>query len=876
MSEFLNKKIIAYFHDPPWKAWILSRKPVLVQSGGHVADAIELIKRLGVNINSLPEEIEMADRLASSIDRWVISDTGEQKSGKSSVVPLTSKLNMFTPWKRFEINGEVTDNKIVTYVDELVKAVNNEVLKYHLLYFLSPLLWYELFPNCPPIADTRVPTHTIFDHATATSAMTNIIECKNGYLEFKGSMAVLEFPSIQEFISFSRKTRDLWASSWLSSALLWKAIESFVRDYGPDVVLRPELSLNHFFISWLYNNVNNKEIVKKYAEKFADLSTAPKISMMSEKVILILPESRDSVKNKLIEGFYKGWKTISEEALKNWKNIDYIIRAIEEPPIKPIVNVIDVKEVFEEYMKKISEKGSLDKLVCGKIVPIEYSLLFEYLYKKVLEYPKIKYSYGSLISDVIYEVTQNEYQVCTVCGILPSVLYYHENDTIDSNYNNDIDDRLCPYCAVKRALKGETLNDVLKSLSLLISPERFRYPSTSELAMQNYAYHYINKYKKLPEVQEIIFGDEIDKVFINPIAAENYCRCYAGIESACTIVDKELLKKYGNLYYAIIKADGDFMGSGYWSCRLVDEKGTPIKVDRYLDIIVNALSSYLNKNDLKQINNKTLEIKKRIIELRKKLYGEEDDRIPLTLSYAYTLSRSLTIQAILDKRLLKEFGAVPVYLGGDDILAFSPIKYKDEWMVIKAIVKTREAYWQYPKFDGFKSNEGFVVDALRAYGRSYSVFVAHYKDPLPLSLSVANYLLDLKDGVEEKDVLFISSGRGIGNLNYALLKLSGSANLNLTQLSLLERILKLIELKKISNSIIYDILSLIEYKNEGTIFRNLIYRAIERNIISNRENIAEELKELIKDLVSKEVCKGEVCRDREIFTNIVYAAYYLR
>jgi len=271
-----------------------------------------------------------------------------------------------------------------------------------------------------------------------------------------------------------------------------------------------------------------------------------------------------------------------------------------------------------------------------------------------------------------------------------------------------------------------------------------------------------------------------------------------------------------------------------------------------------------------------LEIKKRIIELRKKLYGEEDDRIPLTLSYAYTLSRSLTIQAILDKRLLKEFGAVPVYLGGDDILAFSPIKYKDEWMVIKAIVKTREAYWQYPKFDGFKSNEGFVVDALRAYGRSYSVFVAHYKDPLPLSLSVANYLLDLKDGVEEKDVLFISSGRGIGNLNYALLKLSGSANLNLTQLSLLERILKLIELKKISNSIIYDILSLIEYKNEGTIFRNLIYRAIERNIISNRENIAEELKELIKDLVSKEVCKGEVCRDREIFTNIVYAAYYLR
>lgn len=868
MSEFLNKKIIAYFHDPPWKAWILSRKPVLVQSGGHVADAIELIKRLGVNINSLPEEIEMADRLASSIDRWVISDTGEQKSGKSSVVPLTSKLNMFTPWKRFEINGEVTDNKIVTYVDELVKAVNNEVLKYHLLYFLSPLLWYELFPNCPPIADTRVPTHTIFDHATATSAMTNIIECKNGYLEFKGSMAVLEFPSIQEFISFSRKTRDLWASSWLSSALLWKAIESFVRDYGPDVVLRPELSLNHFFISWLYNNVKNKGLVKVYAEKFADLSTVPKISMMSEKVILILPENKDSVKNKLIEGFYEGWKTIAEEALASWKHINYIAQAMKEPPIKPIVNVIDVKEVFEEYMKKISEKESLDKLLCSKGVPIEYSLLFEYLYKRVLQYSKVKYAYGSLISDTVYQFTQNEYQICTVCGILPSVLYYHENDTIDTD-SNDSDDRLCPYCAVKRSLRYDVLNNALNKLGLTIDPEKpSRYPSTSELAMSNYAYHYVIREKSLTAPQDIVFGDERDKLFIYPMMAEYYCRCYSDVKDACNsvVIDKELLEKYGSLYYAIIKADGDSMGKGYWSGKLIDENGKPLGIDKYLYIIKDLRKD----QDLKKISEAAQKIKG----LKKKLYGNDDNSIPLTPSYAYTLSRSLTLQAIIDKKLLESYKAVPVYLGGDDILAFSPIKYKDELVIIKSVNETREAYWKYSKVDGFKSIGGFVVDSLRVYGRSYSIFVAHYKDPLSLSLSIANYLLELKDGVDGKDAVFISSGRGIENFNYAILKLSENTNLNLTQLSIVEKILKLLDEEKISNSLIYDVLALSEYKNEDMIFKSLVYRAIDRNVKENK--IAEEIKQAIKDLVSKKVCEGENCKDREIFSNIILVSSYLR
>ncbi|PMP92613.1 MAG: type III-B CRISPR-associated protein Cas10/Cmr2, partial [Caldisphaera sp.] len=486
-------------------------------------------------------------------------------------------------------------------------AIKNENLKYHLLYFLSPLIWYEIFPNTPPVADTRVPTHTIFDHATATAAMLNIINCKNNKLEFNGSIAILEFPSIQEYISYSRKTRDLWASSWLSSALLWKSIEPFVKDYGPDVVLRPELSLNHFFVSWLYNNVNNKDIkdiVINYAKKYANLNDNPKVSMMSEKIVLLLPENKDSVKKKLIEEFYNGWKKIAEDTLDNWKNINYIKEAIEKPPIDPVVNAIDINDAYNEYIKKIS-KGNDLSIKCGmEYVPIEYSLLFEYLYRKVSQYDKVKRSYGSLISNVVYEITKNNYEICTMCGVLPSVLYYHDkNDSIDDNPNN-IDDRLCPYCAVKRNLKRDILDKVFHDLGLHITQEKSRYPSTSEFAMYNYAYYYTEKINSQSEINESVFNDKVDNLFINPLIAENLAKCYSGVKSDCGFIDKDLLKKYGNIYYAIIKADGDFMGKGYWSGVLKDQHGDPIGIDQYLNYLISYIKEISNKSsdDLNRIN----------------------------------------------------------------------------------------------------------------------------------------------------------------------------------------------------------------------------------------------------------------------------------
>ncbi|MGC9124308.1 MAG: Cas10/Cmr2 second palm domain-containing protein, partial [Thermoplasmata archaeon] len=332
---------------------------------------------------------------------------------------------------------------------------------------------------------------------------------------------------------------------------------------------------------------------------------------------------------------------------------------------------------------------------------------------------------------------------------------------------------------------------------------------------------------------------------------------------------------------------------------LKDQHGDSIGIDKYLDYLISYIQEISNKSsdDINKINN----IKIKIKEMRKDLYGNENnnilsDGVPLTLSYAYTLSRSLTLQAILDKMILESYKAFPIYLGGDDILAFSPIKYKDELAVIKAVSETRKSYWTYHddiylKKDGFKSYKGLVSDSLRSYGRSYSIFIAHYKDPLPLSLSIANYLLDLKDNIKGKDVLFVSSGRGIENLDYALFKLSENTNLDLSQLLLIEKTLKLVEEKKISNSLIYDVFKLLDYKDEDIIYKNLILKTIKRNSNNEKDpsinDFINDLKEKIGTKVCEtsykdnnpEPCKNiekDICKNKEFFSNIIMAVNYLR
>ena len=121
-------------------------------------------------------------------------------------------------------------------------------LQYNTLFFLLEPLWYESCPDCVPLAGTRTPTHTVFDHVYATASMTNwTLEGD----EPSGFFVEVDIAGIQKFISAARKVRDLWAGSWLVSALTWYTIADAVKILGADIVLSPFIAGNHYFIATL-------------------------------------------------------------------------------------------------------------------------------------------------------------------------------------------------------------------------------------------------------------------------------------------------------------------------------------------------------------------------------------------------------------------------------------------------------------------------------------------------------------------------------------------------------------------------------------------------------------------------------------------------
>jgi len=136
------------------------------------------------------------------------------------------------------------------------------------------------------------------------------------------------------------------------------------------------------------------------------------------------------------------------------------------------------------------------------------------------------------------------------------------------------------------------------------------------------------------------------------------------------------------------------MGKGFWSGILPGKKDR-ITIKEYMEEIANYLKEIgANNNLVQSIVNSSSKVEETLIDIRKKLYPNQKihDQIPLTLAYAYTLSRSLTVQAVIDNKILRDNNAVPIYLGGDDILALSPIKFNEKYVVLDSVTQNRESY----------------------------------------------------------------------------------------------------------------------------------------------------------------------------------------
>ncbi len=297
-------------------AWIACRL-----RGLRTPEAVEAAKKLvEVAAREWRNAIREADVIASSIDRLLAPRARPQETRGSRIV------NMFNPalarGHRVADHADRVPGVVERFLGELDKLVGlvasscqgqgaECILQrlYLALYSLLDVIWYrasreETGEQLTPVADTRVPHHTVFDHLRAAATALA--------LKDRSVYAIVDIPGVHAFISAARKTRDYWSGSWLISALAWEAVKIIVREEGPQAVLVPSLQLNPFYLDMLSSEVSGvEELYPKLA--WDALGRWPSQPVMPATVSLVLDGERwscERLREAVERGLRGAWERL--------------------------------------------------------------------------------------------------------------------------------------------------------------------------------------------------------------------------------------------------------------------------------------------------------------------------------------------------------------------------------------------------------------------------------------------------------------------------------------------------------------------------------------------------------------------------------------
>ncbi len=452
-------KMAALLHDPPHKPFLLARQKSHEEEAREIAGSIfggQILQFLKSNA------VRIADSLASMFDRWPLSII-MQKRYIPSLFPVREvKIkNIFAPFLEVEYDQEIKENIVKDYIEELRKYLGKTGglrEKYHVLYSLYESLWIMKGLPVGP-AETRVPTHSVFDHVYATASMINWVIHSGGEKEsVKGLLIGLDIAGVQSYISSSRKLRDLWISSYIVSALMWYTIAEIVEKLGPDIVITPSLRMNPFYLYWLKHKVNQDDLrsqlesVEKIVymtndvwKLYKDLGIPP-YAVLPERVTLILPpwnyvknllgtdkEIKEYFKNRFMEGWKLLWeltKRYAEERAKNrrdllWKFIYKVFveyektfkdaKFHENPPLVLRIEFVEVIsgnanwKLYDEKYRELSARISASKYIRrDPSISLDlHELTRKSFDKEALGIPK---------------KSKRGFDYCTVCGKLPALI----------------------------------------------------------------------------------------------------------------------------------------------------------------------------------------------------------------------------------------------------------------------------------------------------------------------------------------------------------------------------------------------------------------------------------------------------------------------
>ncbi len=784
-------RLLAFFHDPIHKALVLAARRK------HEEVAKELADVLGVVFTEEDlKALKGMDILASSMERLVLPESADkdpeyQVMDFDEIVfrhPMSGQLiNLNLSKEIYELAHETLLDILSALKKETESKGELEKLSYlwhHLLGLIqerAPKIPWQLLP-----ADTRVPDHTIWDHLKLTTATG--VKWHNEKPFATATLFIFTIGPVQSFIRQARKAQDFWAGSFMLSYLTFTAIRKVIDNYGPTVVIYPDLQAHPWILKENSDEITRPTIPNRFvalipetnAENIRNLAASCENAVRQQ-----LKEWVDIVLDRLnLKGNVEIEKTV-ERQLQNAFSMYWIGLPLPQPlngkrdyenALKLIEKTLSNQKV--ERAKKIVKLAEEQKTLYKPNVGNFFGFLYAYAEKALAARKALRENlFGEPELGNNKEAISSNTRVerCHLCGERNAIVrkIENKNKTIEIQYFNeragewiklkelDIGPRelpkgiaLCSVCLIKRFLPKIAQHEIEKF------PSNYSYPSVSDVAVADLMEEIAEDTELLGVLNKFEIaisnlhadGDIDSKVKPIPRIAKRFPKITEGEwfyeaslqkEVAERTLEKTLDKKdvrgareaLKNLlnavgrkpcpYYAFVAVDGDHMGK--W---LAGDMGF-------------ELNEETNIYHPKVWHNLPEDFKEAV----KSIFKSDNKFVrPVTPAFHASIAKALQTFALkIVPRIVEQqnLGQI-IYAGGDDILAF--VNLRDLWKVLRLLrlaysgmIKVNENW----EIEEDKSNKTGIVKTPKGFwltmgpiaSLSAGVVIAHYKTPLSVVIS---------------------------------------------------------------------------------------------------------------------------------------------
>lgn len=741
-ATYWERKIRFFLHDPFDK---------VLKIPGHEKRAQQIAEAVG-ELSLDKRESGLADIMASGLDRANLPGYSPDTSQNGAIdffkEPCLTHPISGGPALNFTASidsAEVVTSQIVRLIKDdtdRLDCIWTKQAYFNYLFFVLRRRLVEA--NCGQLgylwhrlpADSRIPDHSIWNHAGMVSALGSAVE-DSPYRN--ASMVVFSITPVQSFIAKTRKLRDHWAASVILSWLCFEGIVTVIECLGPDHVIYPSLQdqpLVDDYLSTLFPDLLPK------ADHREDLYKDYSVASLPNKFVFIAPSGFEVNITEAIE------IRISQK----WKNLAGIVLEYVSH------RGGHVEKIFTRQTHSFWRFGwSAAKLIELEHQPEIEQLFGKEKFKQLFETIR-KFSESYPAANILYSATHTLAQSalaasktrplnvrapepgikCPVCGEFEVLHEFNGPDSpsrgaykaaADGFWQKLLDrfgatntlkenEKLCAICTIKRfapiAIKTTKLDHPLK----INFRDDHKFPSTTEMATCEYR-------RQLRELG-LLTDTDIERKIIDELHETPDKRSIEVTKLLSHASKKGLTLDDEDNYYSILMMDGDKMGE------LVNGTRIPAK---WKEVLHPQLAS--------RYASGTLVAKQALWQVYMK-----KQRI-LSPGLHAALSESLgafSLYAV--PQIIRECQGKLIYAGGDDVAAVLPLS-----SAILAAMRIRKAY--NTRFVTFSSGaleeagpaitESMPLLLFPGNGKGISIsgalLICHHKQPLRGALEETKRLL---------------------------------------------------------------------------------------------------------------------------------------